>query len=113
MNPMKSIPGRFHLAAAQEARERGLPEREEISWRQLIGYEMRRHRDSFRDVVSCTLSKDELDVMFDNGFGGTEGKPFTLWTGRRVYFPVCYDGAEMVRSAPRDPCDEPTDHVGG
>jgi hypothetical protein len=115
MNPMKSIPGRFHLAAAQEARERsaGLPEPELATWRKLIGEEMKRHGESFGGVVSCTLRDIGLDAKFDDGFGHPEGEPFTLWTKKRVYFPVVYDGAERVKSVPRSPCAEPTEHVGG
>lgn len=64
-------------------------------------------------IIACTLTPEELDVKFDNGWGGTEGEPFTAWSETRVYFPVCYDGAEWVESAPRNPCDEKTEHVGG
>lgn len=50
---------------------------------------------------------------FDNGYGGTDGDWFTVWTEARVYFPGCYDGAEFVGSAPRHPCAEATQHIGG
>ena len=66
------------------------------SWKSMISEEMKSHDDSWDDVVSCTLTEEELYESFDNGFGGEEGKPFTLWTKTRVYFPVCYDGAEWV-----------------
>ena len=44
-----------------------------------------------------------------------DGKPFTAWTERRVYFPAMYDGSVWVASAPRNPCDEAHDSafVGG
>lgn len=84
-----------------------------VSWRDLIELEMKVNDDSFGAVVHCTLSWHELDRKFDNDYGGTEGKPFTLWTEKRVYFPVCYDGAEWASSVPRDPCDEVSNHVGG
>ncbi len=64
-------------------------------------------------VIRCTLTEDQMRVRFDDGFGGVEGRPFTAWTATRVYFPTDYDGAESVASAPRNPCDEPTQHVGG
>lgn len=64
-------------------------------------------------VIACTLSPAAMSWPFDSGFGGTCGEPFTAWTRDRVYFPVCYDGAEWVGSAPRHPCDEATEHVGG
>ena len=52
-----------------------------------------------------------LDIEFDDGYGVAEGCWFTVWTAKRVYFPKEYDGAEGVRSAPRDPCDEAMRHV--
>ena len=30
-----------------------------------------------------------------------------------VYFPICYDGAEWVGHAPRNPCDIAMEHQGG
>lgn len=92
------------------------------TWRQLIGYAMQAAEDpewdrgtgeTWDDVVRCTLTDAELDTEFDEGYGGTEGKPFTLWTGKYVYFPVCYDGAESVGFVPRHPCDTATRHWGG
>jgi hypothetical protein len=50
------------------------------TWRQLIEYAMKLNEETFEDVVFCTLTDDELDVLFDAGFGSSEGKPFTLWT---------------------------------
>ena len=83
------------------------------TWRSLITDEMEKWGESWGDVIACTLSEDELNEEFDDGLGCTEGKPFTLWTKRRVYFPRAYDGAEYCTSAPRDPCNEATEHVGG
>lgn len=55
-----------------------------------------------------------MTTPFDCGFGGTNGPRFTVWTKTRVFFPVCYDGAEWVESVSRDPTFfEVTDHVGG
>ena len=65
------------------------------------------------DLQGCTLSDEDLDVEFYDGFGASDGKPFTAWTSDRVYFPVVYDGSEWVGSVPRNPCDEATPHVGG
>lgn len=61
----------------------------------------------------CTLSQEELDKTFNNGWGGHEGMPFTAWGEKYVYFPVVYDGAEWVGYARRDPCDEASHHWGG
>ena len=63
--------------------------------------------------MKTTLSDDELDTKFDAGYGGTGGKSFTAWGEKFVYFPICYDGAEWVGSAPRNPCDIQTPHQGG
>lgn len=71
------------------------------------------YRDSWDNVVKCTLSNEELELPFDSGYGCINGKPFTLWTQTRVYFPVVYDGSEWVASVPRNPCDEACEHVGG
>lgn len=65
------------------------------------------------EMISCTLLPTELLKSFDDGYGGTRGVPFTAWTENRVYFPVCYDGAEWVGSAPRNICEEHTPHMGG
>ncbi len=64
-------------------------------------------------LISNTLTEDEMDVEFDDSYGGSEGKPFTAWSETRVYFPVVYDGAEWVDWVPRNPCDEATGHCGG
>jgi hypothetical protein len=47
-------------------------------------------------IIACTLSEDELDVEFDEGYGGSEGEPFTAWTENYVIFPVVYDGSEWA-----------------
>lgn len=78
------------------------------SWKKLI--EVCANGDQITD---CTLSDAELNEQFDDGFGGSEGKPFTAWSDNYVYFPVVYDGAEWVGRAPRNPCDEATGHNGG
>lgn len=82
------------------------------TWRELITQAMSPD-ESWDDVVSCTASEEELDVEFDNDFGTTEGMPFTLWTKKRVYFPVGYDGAESVSYVSRNPDDKATWHIGG
>jgi hypothetical protein len=69
--------------------------------------------ETWDDVVSSTLTIEDLDREFDDDFGSKEGVPFTVWTRGRVYFPAVYDGAEWVESVPRDPCEEKTEHVGG
>jgi len=82
------------------------------NWKSLITRTMKMHGDSWDNVVSCTLSVHELYERFDDSYGSKEGKPFTLWTNTRVYFPVVYDGCEWVESVFRDPDGKPTDHFG-
>lgn len=83
------------------------------SWKQDIEEAMRSNGETWADVESHTLTDDELNAKFDHSYGGTNGVPFTLWTKRRVYFPVCYDGAEWVESVSRNPDGKATEHVGG
>jgi hypothetical protein len=83
------------------------------NWRNLIQEEMSNHNETFENVVSSTLTEKELLKEFDDGFGGSEGEPFTLWTTNRVYFPVVYDGAEWVASVSRNPDGKQTSHLGG
>lgn len=83
------------------------------TWRKLIQKEMDNCDEDFSNVASTTLTESDLDREFCDGYGLPEGAPFTLWTERRVYFPVCYDGSELCGSAPRNPCNEATEHVGG
>ena len=82
------------------------------TWRELIT-DAFAEGDTWDTVVSCTLSSDGLDKEFEEGFGAIEGAAFTLWTAKRVYFPVCYDGAEWVGSVSREPDGVATAHVGG
>ena len=83
------------------------------NWKELIEQQMNLKSETFEDVVECTLTEEELVEHFDAGYGGSEGKPFTLWTTHRVYFPVVYDGAEWVGSVSRNPDGKPTYHFGG
>lgn len=64
-------------------------------------------------IVRVAPSADVLDVPFDAGYGGTEGPDVLVWSETHVYFPVCYDGAEWLGSAPRHPREDGQDHVGG
>ena len=82
-------------------------------WKSLIILDMTRYDDSWDNVVSCTLTEEELCKKFYDDYGLPEGKPFTLWTKTRVYFPVVYDGAEWVGSVSREPDGIPTTHFGG
>jgi hypothetical protein len=83
------------------------------TWRKEMDDMFKDESDSWDKVVLCTLSDDELDREFDDGYGGEEGLPFTIWTEEYVYFPVCYDGSEWVGRVPRNPNGKATEHVGG
>jgi len=83
------------------------------TWRIEIQEAMERSGESWADVVSSTLTDEQLDVSFDGGYGSVEGIPFTVWTKNRVYFPDCYDGSESAVSVARNPDGKPTPHVGG
>lgn len=83
------------------------------SWRKLITQAMQKRNETWDDYEASTLSIGELDTVFDASFGSNDGIPFTLWTKAHVYFPTDHDGRDGVRSVPRDPCPERTEHVGG
>jgi hypothetical protein len=83
------------------------------TWRGLITEEMTEQNDAWVNVAGHTMSEKDLDRRFSDGFGGSNGCAFTLWTHSRVYFPVVYDGAEWVGSVARHPCDEASKHHGG
>ena len=85
----------------------------EETWKDSITRQMEKHGEVWGDMVATTLTPDQLTKRFYHGFGGHEGCPFTLWTRKRVYFPIVYDGAEWAGSAPRSPCDEAVEHMGG
>lgn len=82
------------------------------TWRELITKTMQYNNESWDNVVSCTLTDEELNIKFYNGYCGVNGQSFTLWTERRVYFLVVYDGVEWVSSVSRNSDGIPTEHVG-
>lgn len=81
------------------------------TWRKQILETMVENSDT--DIYVSTLSEEELDIEFYDGYGGEEGLPFTAWTTNYVYFPCCYDGAEWVGSVPRNPNGVASKHQGG
>lgn len=83
------------------------------NWKELLEDAMLKRNETLADLVANTLTNAEMLRMFRNGYGGTEGEPFTAWTANTVYFPVRYDGAEWVGSASRNPDGKPTEHQGG
>jgi len=83
------------------------------NWKGMLNDMIKENHESWEDIVSNTMTEDEMMKNFDSGFGETEGIPFTVWTKNSVYFPVCYDGAEWVGSVSRHPDGKPTFHHGG
>lgn len=82
------------------------------TWGNMLKEAFAENKEDYSKMVT-TLTEDGLNKEFDDGYGLSEGEPFTAWGEKYVYFPVVYDGAESVGSAPRDPSDEKCSHVGG
>jgi len=82
------------------------------TWREEITETFEETGDKFEDL-EITLTDKQLDCEFDDGYGGTEGMPFTAWSKDFVYFPVCYDGSESVGYVARNPNGKATHHQGG
>lgn len=83
------------------------------NWKRMLDDAFEDRQDSWDNVELNTLTDEQLNLNFDAGYGAIEGPPFTLWTHKYVYFPLCYDGAEWVGSVPRNPENSPTFHLGG
>lgn len=83
------------------------------TWKAMLEDAMKDRNETLTDLEAITLTEDEMVKKFDSGYGCTEGKPFTAWTAKTVYFPICYDGAEWVGSVSRHPDGNPTEHQGG
>lgn len=86
--------------------------RERTTWEQALADAMERYGDA-GPVLYYAPDIESFRVEFDPGYGGSEGPPVLAWTENRVYFPVTYDGAEWLGSAPRNPQFEGQGHVGG
>jgi hypothetical protein len=69
--------------------------------------------EGWGDVEAMTLHDAALDRRFDAGWGNTYGEPFTVWTGRFVYFPWRYDGSQSVAWVSRNPDGIATKPIGG
>ena len=82
------------------------------TWREEFEEERKSNGDE-SPIVAVAPDENVLDIEFDGGYGGPEGQDMLLWTERYVYFPVCYDGAERLGSAPRNPRPEGQSHEGG
>lgn len=83
------------------------------TWKEQIKEEMKFYGESLSDIVSSTISEDEMNREFNNSYGIVKGISFTVWTANRVYFPADYDGSEWCASVSRNPDGKPTAHIGG
>jgi len=83
------------------------------TWKKEIEIAMTPHKEVWDDIVSSTFKDGEENVEFNDGYGGEQGIPFTVWTKKRVFFPATYDGTEWCSSVSRNPDGITTGHVGG
>ena len=83
------------------------------NWKTMLDGALKKNGESWDDVEANTLTEEEMAENFDAGYGGTEGRPFTVWTNNSVFFPICYDGKEWVGRVSRHPDGKPTGHQGG
>jgi len=81
------------------------------TWRLYLAAAMEYNGDS-GPVLAYAPNEDVFDVEFDAGYGRENGPEFLAWTASFVYFPVSYDGAESIGSAPRNPQSEGQRHIG-
>ena len=82
----------------------------EERWLELLIESMAEHGEGLGDIISSTLSEEEMRQEFIPNSPG--GKPFTVWTEKSVYFPVIYDNSEWVGRVSRNPDGIPTKHMG-
>lgn len=83
------------------------------TWKKFLEATMKERGETLADIESSTLTEADMVREFRSDYGGIEGVPFTVWTARTVYFPICYDGAEWVGCVSRHPDGKPTEHQGG
>jgi hypothetical protein len=83
------------------------------NWRTFLIKELKDNNETFDDIESNTMTSHDMDKMFYSGYGSANGCQFTVWTKKRVYFPVVYDGSEWIGSVSRHPDGNPTKHQGG
>ena len=84
-----------------------------VTWRELLIVELHAHEETFADLVATVpAGSDWLHVEFKPSAWQSEGCPFTVWTARRVYFPVTDCLSEWVGSVSREPDDHATPHQG-
>lgn len=85
--------------------------REFVGWKDVISEEMLEHGESFDDIVSTTLTDEDLGRRFLMGHRADDRLEFTVWTEKRVYFPLNYDGDVGCGSVSRIPDGKPTEQM--
>lgn len=80
------------------------------TWKIQISKALEENKETWQDIISCTLSEEELHVDIYS-YVGSE-KAFTAWSHNFVYFPGRYDGDEWCASVPRAPNGVATGQVG-
>ena len=76
--------------------------------------EMEKHGETLSDIVSSTLTDEDMNDDHYFSKNQREGKiSFTIWTKNRVYFPAIYDGWSWVESVSRNPDGVKVTAVGG
>ena len=83
------------------------------TWKEMLEDALKKRGEELADMEANTLTEADMVKEFDSDAGHTEGVPFTIWTAKTVYFPVCYAGSEWVGSVARHPDGKPTEHQGG
>jgi hypothetical protein len=72
------------------------------TWRKELEEVFKQTGDSFEFLI-ITITDEELDREFDDGYGSAEGTPFTAWSDNYVYFSREYDGADFIDRVERHP----------
>ena len=76
------------------------------TWRKMLTDALSATKESLEDLTFewCEGVTDaQLDVIFNDGYGEAEGKPFWAWSENYVYVCCEYDGAETVDYVPLRP----------
>ena len=71
--------------------------------------EMEVYEETASQIVDC--SPNRLDLIWDEVIEFGDFKGYTVWTEKRVYFPISFEGHTWVESVSRDPDGGPTSHI--
>ena len=82
-----------------------------MNWKEELTQALADNGETWADIEANTMSEE--DMAKSNSLPGRGGCAFTVWTAKRVYFPVIYDSNEWVGSVSRHPNGRPTEHQGG